>query len=224
MAKKPRYTLMKASPDDTDAALSAADPASAVADLFIYAGMKAGKKAERLSELALSPGQIAFDNTNAHVHVHDGKQIIEGVPSCLCPDCGGEVRLQKKFFNVGPKASPWFYICENHDGGCKVVVGARVDGSMIGKPVDAETRRARRLTTEQFDRLWKEAPEYMAASGSKEERKKVENTVRAKAYRWLAARMKEAGQSEGNIPKMDIPTLRVAYKICRNAAIAEVQA
>lgn len=182
----------------------------------------------RKSQEPLTPeafGEAVFNIVTGKLQVHDGTGVDERRPSYPCPDCDGHLVLRKKYFKFGNGNVPWFYECMNKDSGCRSKAMAKMDGSLLYTPVDAQTRRARKLTTEQFDRLWQSAPELEDVHTlSDTETRKVENKVRARAYRWLARAMKEAGIEEGNISKMDIPALRIAYRLCRDADLDEVYA
>jgi hypothetical protein len=215
---KPRFVLYQAiNGEDAVSALTDPEAVNRVADLFVYNKMKAAKH----SDAAIQPaaGEVVFDSQKGLIRVHDGKEVHTGKPCCTCPDCGGNMNLTKKFANMKTNVSPWFYKCDSY--GCKAMAPARVNGSLIGEPVDAETRKARRLTNDQFDRLWLDSPEVLAAK-DEAERKKTTTMAKQRAYRWLAYQMKQAGSAIGNVNQMDIPTLRVAYRLCRDADINNV--
>ena len=67
----------------------------------------------------------------------------------ICPNCGAPLVLKESRF--GP-----FYGCSRwRKTGCKGSAKANADGSMVGVPVDDETKEARRAAWEAFDQLWK---------------------------------------------------------------------
>jgi ssDNA-binding Zn-finger/Zn-ribbon topoisomerase 1 len=68
-----------------------------------------------------------------------------------CPECDGRL-LRKK-----AKGDKPFYGCENWPR-CRGSHGAHPDGSPLGIPADAETKRMRHAAHEVFDSLWKEGP------------------------------------------------------------------
>lgn len=221
---KPRWLLLRAKDgEQVETALQSEAPADAVSDIYILGGMKVAKRMSSYKDP--EPGEVVFDTTKGVVHLHDGVAVASGKPSYQCPDCSGQLMLVRKFFKYGSKASPWIYICENKDDGCGAMSAAKVDGSMLAPPADAATRRARKLTTEMFERLWKNAPELVSSveQGEKEENK-VKNAVKARTYRWLAQAMKLEGVDNGHIPSMSIPELRIAYRLCRDADPLQVAA
>ena len=89
-------------------------------------------------------------------------------PTLTCADCGALMTLREGQY--GP-----FYRCVRHPA-CDGIHGAYRNGTPLGKPADAETRRARVVTHALFDRLWKPGPFQVFDS-------------RSEAYEWLQALM-----------------------------------
>ncbi|MHA6346936.1 hypothetical protein [Roseivivax sp. CAU 1761] len=189
---------------------------------FLDGHSKPGKEADTLEELEAS--KLVLDTTTGNLRVRGSAGDKWFRPGRKCPDCTGRLELKKKFFACGNPKSPWFFLCSNREEAeaCKTVIPANVGGSFAADVADAETRRARKLTSEQFDRLWQEAPDILEWAGNPDDRHKVMNTAKARAYRYLAHKAEEEGLTEKNIATMDIPALRVAYRICRDADISEV--
>lgn len=180
----------------------------------------------RRSDAEIMPkefGEVSFNVDRGNAHLHDGKTVESKKPYYPCPDCGSLLFLNKKYFKYGNTNVPWFYVCKNKENGCKGKAMAKVHGSLLFIPVDADTRRARKLTTEQFDRLWVSSPELNDAHMlNDKDIKKLENEVKGRAYRWLAKGMLANGIQTKNISQMSIPELRVAYTLCRDANLDEV--
>lgn len=107
-----------------------------------------------------------------------------------CGDCSALLQLRET-----PKGT--FYGCTRYPA-CRGCVGAHPDGSPVGTPANAATRRARHLTHELFDRLWREG--YMSRMG---------------AYHWMQEKL---GMSvdEAHIGNFDIPTCRRLYALARD--------
>jgi hypothetical protein len=191
-----------------------------VFDAFINKRLTRGKEVNATSDI--KPGQVGLDLETGNLLLASAAGAKWGRPSCGCPDCSGQLELRKKYFSIGSPASPWFYRCTNHENGCKTVFASNIGGDIVGDLPNAETRRARKLTSEVFDTLWEGLPEVLAWDGNRETMNAVKNKAKARCYRFLAAKMKDLGHEEGNIQKMDIPTLRVAYAICRDAKTEDV--
>lgn len=107
-----------------------------------------------------------------------------------CGDCSALLQLRET-----PKGT--FYGCTRYPA-CRGCVGAHPDGSPVGTPADAATRRARHLTHELFDKLWRDG--YMSRMG---------------AYTWMQEKL---GMSvdEAHIGQFDIPTCRRLYALVRD--------
>ena len=189
---------------------------------FIFGDSKAGKASDDLSELETSKLVLDTRSGNLRVKTSQGDRWFR--PGHKCPDCSGRIELKKKFFPCGSPKSPWFYLCSNHeaDEPCKTVLPANTGGSLASDIADAETRRARKLTREQFDRLWKEAPDILDWAGDPDDMHVVMNKAKARAYRYLAHMAEDEGLNNKNIATMDIPSLRIAYRICRDADLDDV--
>ena len=210
-------------PKILDEAISKGSGVTGLVNVAFYDGeVKPGKSSDELSDLDKS--KIVFDSATGKVRTRFNGQDEWFRPFHECPDCHGKLVLKKNFITRNRrKASAWIYVCEGfEDGACKSFFPANNTGKLTYKPVNAETRNARRLTNEMFQRLWEEAPDILSWAGNPAEMDAVVNAAKARAYRYLAAKMKEEGFDEGNIPKMDIPTLRVAYRVCRDADLEEV--
>lgn len=189
---------------------------------FIFGESKPGKSSDDLDELSNSKLVLDTGSGKLRVRASTGDKWFR--PGHKCPDCTGRLELKKKFFRLGNPKSPWFYLCSHREEReeCKTVLPANTGGSLASDVADAETRRARKLTSEQFDRLWEEAPDILDWAGDPSDMPKVINKAKTRAYRYLAHAAEEAGLSEKNIATMSIPDLRVAYKICRDADISAV--
>lgn len=78
-------------------------------------------------------------------------------------------------------------------------MGCHPDGTPLGFPVDAATRKLRIQAHDVFDRLWKNPSGTMS---------------RTKAYHWLAAQMKA---KEVHIGQMDASECRRVIAIVKNS-------
>ena len=202
-------------------ALSSEHPYEAFAIAYANNEMKVKKKTQELVNPELN--ETVFDNQTGRLCININDKVVWGRPGYKCPDCDGYLSLQKKFFKVGSPSSPWFYLCMNReDKSCKVVVPAKKNGTLQFIPVDKATRDARNLTNSMFDRLWKETSDLKDWAGDPEDMKSVINKAKARGYRYLAAKLKELDCAETQIAKMNIETLRIAYKVCKNADLSEV--
>lgn len=106
-----------------------------------------------------------------------------------CGDCSALLQLRET-----PKGT--FYGCTRYPA-CRGCVGAHPDGSPVGTPADAATRRARHLTHELFDKLWRGG--YMSRKG---------------AYAWMQEVL-NMSIDEAHIGQFDIPTCRRLYVLAR---------
>lgn len=194
-------------------------PHSQLNDAFARGEMKVIKKADE--EFELEDGQLFFDNETGRTKAQMNGTTFWGKPSVQCPDCNGRLHINKKFFKIGSPHSPWFYICSNRDNGCKTVVPSKKSGELSYAPVDAKLRNARKLTSEMFERLWRDAPDIATWVGPQEDMNKVINDGKARAYRFLAHKMVEKGLTK-NINNMSIDELRIAYAICRDSDLNDV--
>lgn len=210
---------------------SASNPVAPVNDAFFRGELSAGRSVDELPNL--EDGEIWLDTSTGKLAISILGRTTWFKPSHPCPDCDGQVELTKKFIKrVGHPASPWMYLCSNNkssnnpekSGACETVFPANKAGDIRGDMPNAETRNARRKTKEVFERLWKKAPDLEAWAGDPAELKGFARKAEARAYRYLAAKMEEQGQAEGNIDKMDVPTCRVAYLICKKADLHDVAA
>lgn len=222
MAKEKRYWKYSFINDtDRDHSLNSEHPYEAVAIAFASGQMKVSKKSDELINPEIN--EAIFDNQTGRLCINIKEKVVWGRPGYKCPDCDGYLSLQKKFFKIGSPSSPWFYLCMNRDDkSCKVVVPAKKNGTLQFEPVDKATRDARNLTNAMFDRLWKETTDIKNWAGDPDDMKKVINQGKARGYRFLAAKLKEMNCKETQIAKMDIQTLRIAYKVCKDANIEDV--
>ena len=221
MSEKKRFWLYKFENLDLQSkALTDEFPYRSISIAFTQGDLSVKKKSN--DEISSENGQLIFDNHTGKIQINISGNKVWGLASCECPDCNGQLQLKKKYFKIGSPSSPWFYICNNRDKGCKTVVPAKVNGTLLYIPTDKKTRNARKLTTEMFDRLWKEAPDIIDWSGDPDDMKKVLNKAKARGYRFLANEMKKIEQTETQISKMNIDQLRLAYKICKDADISSI--
>lgn len=226
-AKTKRFVFYKAKRgSDVLANWSVNNPTEPVNDAFIAGELSAGRGADDLD--SMQEGEIALDTSTGKLCLKILERTVWHRPFKDCPDCDGKVELRRKFFPCGHPASPWVYLCANHpsnddgNGRCQTFFPGNKAGDLSGDLADAATRKARKLTSEKFERLWKNAPDVLSAAGDPADINKVVNFAKARAYRFLAKKMEEAGASEGSIQKMDIPTLRIAYTICVQSDLDEV--
>ncbi len=185
--------------------------------------IKQGKSSDDLVDLEKS--KIVLDSESGNLRIKSDGITRWFRPSCQCPDCDRSLIFKINFLTKNKrKPAKWIYVCEGFDDNtCKSFFPANITGKLTYEPVDSETRRARKITNDMFQRLWQEAPDILEwAGGDENEMRALINKAKARGYRYLSAKMIEMGHSEGNIPKMDIPTLRVAYSICRDANLSEV--
>jgi ssDNA-binding Zn-finger/Zn-ribbon topoisomerase 1 len=115
-------------------------------------------------------------------------------PRFPCPEEGCDGELIRRW---STKFSRHFFGCTNWPN-CKGGMGCHPDGTPLGIPADAATRKVRIKAHEVFDRLWKKPGGVMS---------------RTKAYRWLAAQMKA---QEVHIGQMDADECRRVIKIVRH--------
>ncbi len=184
--------------------------------------IKPGKSSDDLDDLEKS--KIVLDSSSGNLRLRFDGRTSWFRPHLKCPDCSRQLKFKKNFITKNRRnASKWIYICEGFDDGdCKSFFPANTTGKLTYELADAKTREARSLTNKMFLRLWQETPDILDWAGDESEMRVVMNKAKGRAFRYLATKMKEEGHEEGNIPKMDIPTLRVAYKICKNADLNEV--
>jgi hypothetical protein len=109
----------------------------------------------------------------------DGK-AMQDYELC-CPDCGDSMALMKDRNFVG-------YRCRSLD--CRGSHASHPDGSPVGTPADARTRKARTLAHEAFDRVWR-----------------TKKMTRGRAYAWMR---NELGMTEEecHIGSFDVETCR----------------
>lgn len=104
-----------------------------------------------------------------------------------CPECDESMILRDSRFGL-------FYGCSTYPD-CKGTHGAHPDGRPLGKPANAETKKARMAAHKTFDRLW--------TSG---------RMSRTKAYRWL----KYSTRLPNHIGEMDKNQCEELMKKVRN--------
>lgn len=107
-----------------------------------------------------------------------------------CGDCSALLQLRET-------AKGTFYGCTRYPV-CRGCLGAHPDGSPVGTPANAATRRARHLTHELFDKLWRDG-----------------HVSRTGVYAWLQ-RVLGMSVDEAHIGKFDIPTCRRLYVLARD--------
>ena len=78
---------------------------------FALGKMKVVKKSNDLLEL--SDSEVLFDNDTGRMKSVIANSAHWGRPEVQCPDCDGNLHINKKFFKIGSPHSPWFYICSN---------------------------------------------------------------------------------------------------------------
>lgn len=87
-----------------------------------------------------------------------------------CPECGGSMQLKRSKYGL-------FYGCEHWREGCKGTHGAYEDGSPLGDPANAATKKDRIQAHRIFDRLWKKDSNGKSLM------------TRSKAYSWMQQAM-----------------------------------
>lgn len=116
----------------------------------------------------------------------DGKAMTDH--ELHCPDCGDSMALMKDRNFVG-------YKCRSLE--CRGSHGCHPDGSPVGKPADAKTRKARILAHDTFDRIWKS--------------KKM---TRGRAYVWMRHELGMA-EDECHIGSFDAETCKKLVQAVR---------
>ena len=118
---------------------------------------------------------------------------------CPEPDCPGTLVLKESRYGHFYGCNKWSY------NQCPGAHGAHPDGSPMGVPAPKETRRARTLTHEKFDRLWKEG-----------------HLSRRQAYRWLQRAMKMT-EEQAHIGRFTIEQCRTLYRLLLDRSPAEIK-
>jgi hypothetical protein len=84
----------------------------------------------------------------------------------VCPDCGAPMGHRWGLYGL-------YYACSERDAtGCRGAHGANSDGTPVGIPADARTRKMRMAAHQSFDPLWKKSGSPVFSS-------------RAEAYAWM---------------------------------------
>lgn len=132
-----------------------------------------------------------------------GKLDLPGARTDLtCPEPSCPGRLVLKSGKYGP-----FYGCSKWASSrCPGGHGAHEDGSPLGIPAPQKTRRARRLTHELFDKMWREPDGYVTRGG---------------AYRWLQLAMNMTAD-DAHIGRFTLEECRKLYRILLDTSPSEV--
>lgn len=86
--------------------------------------------------------------------------------SPTCPECNAPMVLRATAKYRYPNGDPRkFWGCSRFPE-CRAVHGAHPDGRPLGTPGDVETKEARMIAHERFDRLWKGAGRRMSRNAA----------------------------------------------------------
>lgn len=129
-------------------------------------------------------------------------------PPIPCPDCYGLMYLKEKP-RLWRGGSAFVYLCENWPK-CRGLMSAHPNGKPCGLPVDAYTRKARRMVHALFDPLWSDA-HSMYGPDCPIKPAKLRRRARVHAYKWLAHYMGIPFR-ECHISMMNIEQLRHAWR------------
>lgn len=155
------------------------------------------------------------------------RPALPDMPPLICADCGGTLELAHK-----PEqwrgGGDFVYRCTTPD--CRGLCSAHPDGTPQGTPADAETRRARNLTHQAFDPLWRGAFRMACYSNAGTARgesvrgahRRIGKTARNRAYAWLADQLGIAFD-DCHIGLFDIETCREAWKLCQGMTAAKIR-
>lgn len=143
-----------------------------------------------------------------------------------CPDCGqaGTLALAwKPPMAQGLDGVPWTYQCRTPE--CPGFLLARRDGSPVGRPGDAETRRLRKALERRLASIRAAAPSLRARTLghalNAEEFRRACNDGRVAVSRWLA---KQLGleTSSSRVAQLDKEQARRALELCAGVTFREV--
>ena len=112
-----------------------------------------------------------------------------------CPEleCDGTLVLKDSKHGL-------FYGCNRYPA-CRASHGAHPDGSPLGIPANAETKKMRIAAHKAFDQLWKgPGPPHF---------------TRNKSYKWLQKQM-NLTKDECHIACFDIPACQRVVELCKN--------
>lgn len=137
-------------------------------------------------------------------------------PPLDCPDCTGELRLQRAKYGLA-------YMCENWPA-CKGAHGAHPDGTPMGTPASADVRVARMRAHAAFDALWLDADQMPCYSPNNDgERGYIRKVARTRAYRWLENQM-GLTREDCHIGDFGIEQCDKVVRICRGVGPEVVRA
>lgn len=143
-----------------------------------------------------------------------GRDFPEERGDLSCPEAGCPGMMELRTSRYGP-----FYGCSRWPD-CDATHGAHPNGAPLGIPADSETKEARIMAHEQFDRLWKGAetlPCYDLPDGADEYEQAVDRirgAARGRAYRWLAATIGITVE-QAHIGRMDRSQALLVRDLCR---------
>jgi hypothetical protein len=142
-------------------------------------------------------------------------------PPPVCAHCGQpavkatgeEIYGERSQYRFDP-----FWACWN----CGAWVGSHPNGRAMGRPANAELRRARHLLHERFDPIWQAAVGHYKIA-SKMERTIVLNTARHRTYLYLADLMGMT-RDECHIAVFDLEQCREAWRLITGLDYGAVRA
>lgn len=115
----------------------------------------------------------------------------------ICPECGGQLIVRSGKYND-------FLGCSNFPQ-CKLTHSLHEDGTPMGIPADANTRRARRLVHERMDAIWMAITLAAWTKGYKKSRFEA----RSQMYLWLGSQL--------NLTEQECHVGRFDYERCMDA-------
>lgn len=141
-----------------------------------------------------------------------------------CAHCGQPARKttgEEIYLNHPDLADRIMYACDP----CKAYVGAhKTNGAALGRPANAELRKARQaLHDRMFDPLWENAPETGGYTPEDQvARKRIQNAARARCYGFLGARMNLAPEHV-HIAEFDIEQCREAWRLLKGVTYPQIR-
>src|SRR3546814_1446118 len=81
------------STDACDSALAGESPVDALSDMYLRGEMTTVRRSASPPEI--EPGEVVFDRQEGLLYVHDGSTVDVGFPCTSCPDCDGDLVLQR---------------------------------------------------------------------------------------------------------------------------------
>lgn len=179
--------------------------------------LTSGGRREGVSRDAVHcPGQLAVSGAQ---EAYERPKEVRGLQ---CPEEGCDGTLGLRESRHGP-----FYGCNRYPE-CKATHGAHPDGSPLGVPADERTRKARMRAHREFDRLWKNAPQFYSIQeeqGTPERGRaiqRIQRAARPRAYRWLADRL-SMDVDDCHVGMMDEFTCELVVRLCRGVTAADVR-